>query len=75
MGDGVANAVDALGGSPKQRRVIVLIGDGDNNWVIRFDPEQAEALAKQAGVRVFTFLVGGEPGKNPFSPMQTLRSS
>lgn len=51
-------AVEELAASPAKRRVVVLVGDGDNNWVARFDPEQADAAAKQAGVVVYTLLVG-----------------
>jgi Ca-activated chloride channel family protein len=56
-GDGLALAVDQLRGSGKHR-LVVFISDGDWNWVIRYEPAQAEALAKDAGVEVDTILVG-----------------
>ncbi|MEO8841777.1 MAG: VWA domain-containing protein [Kofleriaceae bacterium] len=60
IGDGLGLAVDELATSTAKRRVVVLVGDGDNNWVTRFDPDQAAAAAKQAGVIVYTLLVGND---------------
>lgn len=58
IGDGLGLAVDELATSTAKRRVVVLVGDGDNNWVTRYDPDQAAAAAKKAGVVVYTLLVG-----------------
>jgi Ca-activated chloride channel family protein len=60
IGDGLGLAVDELATSSAKRKVVVLVGDGDNNWVTRFDPDQAAAAAKKAGVVVFTLLVGND---------------
>lgn len=60
IGDGLGLAVDELATSSAKRKVVVLVGDGDNNWVARFDPEQAAAAAKKAGVVVYTLLVGND---------------
>ena len=60
IGDGLGLAVDELATSTAKRRVVVLVGDGDNNWVTRLDPDQAAAAAKKAGVVVYTMLVGND---------------
>lgn len=60
MGDGLALAVEQLKGSQAKRKVIVLLADGETNMVARYDPAQAAALAKTAGVTVHTILVGSE---------------
>jgi Ca-activated chloride channel family protein len=60
IGDGLGLAVDELATSTAKRKVVVLVGDGDNNWVTRFDPDQAAAAAKKAGVVVYTLLVGND---------------
>jgi Ca-activated chloride channel family protein len=59
-GDALALAVEQLRAGSGQHRVVVFISDGDWNWVIRYDPPHAEALAKDAGVEVDTILVGKE---------------
>ncbi|MEO8549486.1 MAG: VWA domain-containing protein [Kofleriaceae bacterium] len=58
LGDGLALAVDQVKGAA--HKAIVVLGDGENNWVQRYDPQQAAALAKQASVPVYTVLVGQE---------------
>ena len=60
IGDGLAEAVDELRPSTAKHKVVLLVGDGDNNSVTHFGPDQAAALARQAGVTVYTFLSGAE---------------
>jgi Ca-activated chloride channel family protein len=65
IGDGLGLAVDALSSSAACK-VVVLVADGDNNYVVRETPEQATARAKAAGVVVHTVLVGSDPStSNP----------
>lgn len=56
LGDGLALGVEQVKASA--HKAIVVLGDGENNWVNRYDPQQAAALAKQANVPVYTVLVG-----------------
>jgi Ca-activated chloride channel family protein len=44
----------------KRNKVVILLSDGDNNWVTRFNPDEAAKKAKELGVRVYTVLVGRE---------------
>jgi Ca-activated chloride channel family protein len=44
----------------KRNKVVILLSDGDNNWVTRFSPDDAARLAAQQGVQVYTILVGRE---------------
>ncbi len=60
MGNGLALAVEQLTGSNAQRKVVVILADGETNWVTKYDPEQAATLAKTSGVTVHTILVGSE---------------
>jgi Ca-activated chloride channel homolog len=39
---------------------VVLLSDGDSNWVTKFDPDEAARAAQQLGVKVYTLLVGRE---------------
>jgi Ca-activated chloride channel family protein len=39
---------------------VILLSDGDSNWVTRFEPEEAARVAKDMGVKVYTVLVGRE---------------
>ena len=52
LGDGVGAALDELRSSRRERRVVILISDGDYNWMTRATPEQAADEAKAAGVVV-----------------------
>lgn len=58
-------------------KIVILLSDGDNNWVTRFDPDEAARTAKKLGVKVYTVLVGREDsdmfGGMSVNP-QTLRS-
>jgi len=58
LGDALALAVDQVKGSA--HKAIVVLGDGENNWVTKYDPQQAGALAKQAAIPVYTVLVGSD---------------
>ena len=58
IGDGLGLAVDQLTASTAKHKVVLLLADGENNVARRFDPGQAAAAAKQAGVTVYTVLVG-----------------
>jgi len=49
-------------------KVVILLSDGDSNWVTQFSPQEAKELATKMGVKVFTILLGEDsagPG-NPF---------
>ncbi|MCX5742274.1 MAG: VWA domain-containing protein [Proteobacteria bacterium] len=60
IGDGLALAVAQLRRSDAKSKVVILLSDGDSNWVTRFDPEQASAAAKAEHIKVNTVLVGRE---------------
>lgn len=45
---------------PSKSKVVILLSDGDSNWVTRFEPDESAKLAKQMGVKVYTILVGKE---------------
>ena len=40
--------------------MVVLLADGDNNWVTRYDPARATDLAKAANVKIYAFMIGNE---------------
>jgi hypothetical protein len=44
----------------KRNKVVILLSDGDNNWVTRFNPDESAKKAKEMGIRVYTVLVGRE---------------
>jgi Ca-activated chloride channel family protein len=69
IGDGLALALSQLrddrrelgpDNAPSKSKVVILLSDGDTNWVTRFDPEEAARLARDMGVKVYTILVGRE---------------
>lgn len=60
MGDGLGLAVEQLATSKAKRRLVVVIADGETNMITKYDPAQAAALAKAAGVTVHTIMVGSE---------------
>lgn len=60
IGDGLAMAVASLRRSDAKSKVVILLSDGDNNWVTRFDPEEAARTAAAHDVKVYTVLVGRE---------------
>jgi len=41
IGDGLALALAQLRRSDAKSKVVILLSDGDTNWVTRFDPDQA----------------------------------
>jgi Ca-activated chloride channel family protein len=60
IGDGLALGLAQLRRSDAKSKVVILLSDGDTNWVTRFDPEQAAQTAKEMNVKVYTLLVGSE---------------
>jgi Ca-activated chloride channel family protein len=44
----------------KRNKVVILLSDGDNNWVTRFNPDDSAKKAKELGIKVYTVLVGRE---------------
>ena len=44
IGDGLALALAQLRRSDAKSKVVILLSDGDSNWVTRFDPDEAGAL-------------------------------
>ncbi len=60
IGDGLALGLAQLRRSDAKSKVVILLSDGDTNWVTRFDPDQAAQAAKDMGVKVYTLLVGSE---------------
>ena len=69
IGVALAKAVDVLAESDAKSKVVVLLSDGENN-VDEILPEDAAALAKDAGVRVHTIGLGrGRPSVFGFMPL------
>ncbi|HEY0990648.1 MAG TPA: VWA domain-containing protein, partial [Kofleriaceae bacterium] len=69
IGDGLALALSQLrddrrdaspDSAPAKSKVVILLSDGDSNWVTRFEPDEAARVAKDMGVKVYTVLVGRE---------------
>ena len=60
IGDGLALGLSQLRRSDAKSKIVILLSDGDTNWVTRFDPDQAARAAKEMGVKVYTLLVGAE---------------
>ena len=60
IGDGLALAVASLRRSDAKSKVVILLSDGDNNWVTRFDPDEAARAATAEKIKVYTVLVGRE---------------
>ena len=77
IGDGLALALAQLRRSDAKSKVVILLSDGDSNWVTRFEPDEAARTARDMGVKVYTLLVGREEGglfdSMPVNPA-TLRS-
>lgn len=44
----------------KRHKVVILLSDGDNNWVTRFNPDEAARTAAAQDIKVYTILVGRE---------------
>lgn len=44
----------------KKNKVVILLSDGDSNWVTRFEPDEAARAAAKMNVKVYTVLVGRE---------------
>jgi Ca-activated chloride channel family protein len=57
IGDGLALAVDMAESVPDKQSVIILLSDGVNNAGV-ISPDDASALAKAAGVPVYTIGLG-----------------
>ena len=69
IGDGLGLALSQLrddrrdlasGEPPTKSKVVILLSDGDSNWVTRFEPDEAAQVAHDMGVKVYTVLVGRE---------------
>lgn len=60
IGDGLALAVAQLRRSDAKSKVVILLSDGDSNWVTRFDPDEAARVAQDQNIKVYTLLVGRE---------------
>jgi Ca-activated chloride channel family protein len=69
IGDGLGLALSQLrddrrdtgpDDAPAKSKVVILLSDGDSNWVTRFEPDEAARVAKDMGVKVYTILVGRE---------------
>jgi Ca-activated chloride channel homolog len=69
IGDGLALGLSQLRddrrqtgpeNAPSKSKVVILLSDGDSNWVTRFEPDEAARVAKDMGVKVYTILVGRE---------------
>ncbi len=59
IGDALALAVDQVRAT-KARHAVILLADGDSNWITRYSPQDAAEAAKAAGVPVHTVLVGSD---------------
>ena len=57
IGDGLALAVDMAQSEPNKKSVIILLSDGVNNAGM-ITPDEAIALAKSAGIPVYTVGLG-----------------
>lgn len=57
IGDGLALGVDMAQSVPNKKSVIILLSDGVNNAGV-ISPDEAVALAKSAGIPVFTVGLG-----------------
>ena len=60
IGDGLALGLAQLRRSDAKSKVVILLSDGDSNWVTRFAPDEAARAARDMGVKVYTLLVGRE---------------
>src|SRR5690606_35087980 len=60
IGDGLALAVAQLRRSDAKGKVVILLSDGDSNWVTQFDPQEAARIAREQKIKVYTLLVGRE---------------
>jgi Ca-activated chloride channel homolog len=60
IGDGLALGLAQLRRSDAKSKIVILLSDGDSNWVTRFEPDEAARQAKQMGIQVYTLLVGKE---------------
>jgi Ca-activated chloride channel family protein len=60
IGDGLGLALAQLRRSDAASKVVILLSDGDNNWVTRFSPDDAARAARDMHVKVYTLLVGRE---------------
>lgn len=57
IGDGLALAVDMAQSEPNKKSVVILLSDGVNNAGV-ITPDEAVALAKSAGIQVYTVGLG-----------------
>ena len=66
IGDGLGLALAQLRRSDAKSKVVILLSDGDSNWVTRFDPDEAARAAQAQKIKVYTLLVGREE-TDPFA--------
>jgi Ca-activated chloride channel family protein len=57
---GIDRRESAPDSAPAKSKVVILLSDGDSNWVTRFEPDEAARVARDMGVKVYTVLVGRE---------------
>ena len=67
IGDGLALGLAQLKRSDAKSKVVILLSDGDSNWVAQFPdgtrgfyPEEAARKAQEMHVKVYTLLLGKE---------------
>jgi Ca-activated chloride channel family protein len=64
LGDAIALGIKKLRGRPEGSRVMILIADGDNT-AGSFQPLEAAALARMAGIRIYVIGVGSKREQIP----------
>lgn len=64
LGDAIALGVTKLRERPEGSRVMIVIADGDSNSG-EFAPQEAAALARQSGVRIYVIGVGSKRERIP----------
>ena len=69
MGDALGLAVEQFAGSTAKRKAIILIADGDTNWVTKYDNDQGAALARAQGIPVHSIFVGKPDNDQLFGGM------
>jgi Ca-activated chloride channel family protein len=60
IGDGLGLALAQLRRSDAATKVVILLSDGDNNFALDFEPDEAARAAREMAVKVYTLLVGRE---------------
>ena len=68
IGDAIGLAVASLKRSDAKSKAIVLLTDGDSNVINEMSPDEAVALTRKLGIRVFSVLVGQEASAQQDEP-------